>query len=393
VFFLDPDLGWVVNGAGEIFHTSDGGESWVRQALEPVYLRSVGFASPTHGWVGSLEPSPLLYATTNGGALWTQVSNIPAPQPTGICGIWVVNPSIVYACGRYDGPPRLIKTTNGGASWTSSDLSAHATTLIDCFFFDASNGFLVGGIGSTFNNRRAVVLATTDGGATWETRHTGTRQAEWCWKITFPSPTIGYVSIERFAGQSYFLKTTDGGQSWQEFIFLDDYSEQGIGFVSPTLGWIGGHEAPTYESTDAGATWQPAGFGVNINRFRFLSETLGYAVGETVYKYSAETTGIEADEIALESPAAILGRNHPNPFRSSTSIPFVLGRSADVKLTVHDAQGRTIRALLDGRRAAGTHVTSWDARDRGGQPVPAGVYWLRLDAGGDRRSAKVLVVK
>src|SRR6187431_3084902 len=89
VFFVDQDLGWVVNGYGEIFRTTDGGDSWEPQLLEPsIYFRAVGFANPMKGWAGNLNGSPLLYSTTNGGATWTPMDNIPAPRPTGICGIW-----------------------------------------------------------------------------------------------------------------------------------------------------------------------------------------------------------------------------------------------------------------------------------------------------------------
>ena len=31
LFFTDPDTGWVVNVSGEIYKTTDGGESWVQQ--------------------------------------------------------------------------------------------------------------------------------------------------------------------------------------------------------------------------------------------------------------------------------------------------------------------------------------------------------------------------
>ena len=194
VFFANPQVGWVVNGVGHINRTTDGGASWQLQVDEPSYLRSVGFADTLKGWAGSLDGVPLLYATTDGGLTWTPVLDIPAPQPTGICGIWVVNESVVYACGKYDGSSaRVIKTTDGGATWTSQDLVPLANTLIDCFFFDADHGFVVGAIG-VGSARRAVILGTTDGGATWTTRHTTDRTAEWCWKISFPTSLIGYVS-------------------------------------------------------------------------------------------------------------------------------------------------------------------------------------------------------
>src|SRR4030095_5083243 len=127
------------------------------------------------------------------------------------------------------------------------------------------------------------VLATTDGGTTWATRHVTNRTGEWSWKIHFPEPTIGYVSIERFGGQAWFLKSTDSGETWTDKFFLNAYEEQGIGFATSSLGWIGGWTGPTYQTTDGGTTWALAGFGQNINRFRMFSNAIGYAVGEGVY--------------------------------------------------------------------------------------------------------------
>ena len=70
---MSPDSGWVVNGAGEIHRTTDGGETWTLQTTVSNYLRCVGFATPLKGWAGALYGSPLLYATGNAGVTWTPV--------------------------------------------------------------------------------------------------------------------------------------------------------------------------------------------------------------------------------------------------------------------------------------------------------------------------------
>jgi photosystem II stability/assembly factor-like uncharacterized protein len=390
VFFVDPELGWVVNGSGEIWRTTDGGDSWELQLDHFSYFRSVGFADPLKGWVGSLFGGALLRVTTDGGGVWTPVQNIPSPQPPGICGIWVVDSSAAYACGRYDGPGIVIRTTDSGESWTSTDLAPQATTLIDVYFFDESTGFVVGGLGPTFNERRAVVLATTNGGASWETRYTGVRLGEWCWKISFPTKATGFVSLERFSGISYFLRTTDAGESWEDLPFLNNYEEQGIGFVTPSLGWIGGYGGPSYESTDGGESWQAAGFGQGINRFRFLGESVGYAVGQAVYKYTSSITAAAGHETPRD---IVLAQNRPNPFHRSTSIPYSLAHPSEAKLTVHDPRGRKVVTLLEGSRPQGMHELVWDGRDGAGNAVASGVYWVRLESEGRAEVRKLVVVR
>ncbi|MBI5646234.1 MAG: T9SS type A sorting domain-containing protein [Ignavibacteriae bacterium] len=90
-------------------------------------------------------------------------------------------------------------------------------------------------------------------------------------------------------------------------------------------------------------------------------------------------TGIvSAIDAPRSTPAdATLGPNAPNPFSFRTIIPFTIDRSTRVTLTIHDALGRLVTTLVDGVREAGTHQARFDA-----QGLPAGVYVIRLEAGG-----------
>ena len=49
-----------------------------------------------------------------------------------------------------------------------------------------------------------------------------------------------------------------------------------------------------------------------------------------------------------------------------------------------------MRALARGPRGAGTHAVAWDGRDGRGAPVPAGVYFARLEAGGEALDRRVV---
>jgi len=137
IWFVDRLTGWAVNSDGNILKTTDGGETWAIQLTAPgVYFRCVGFADGNTGWVGTLTRNRRLFRTTDGGANWSRVTNLPANAPVAICGISVVSPQIVYASGtnRPEDFPRVLKTTDGGTTWTAIDMSAHASILIDTFF-------------------------------------------------------------------------------------------------------------------------------------------------------------------------------------------------------------------------------------------------------------------
>ena len=385
--FIDAHTGWIGAGGGSIYFTDNGGATWTEQYHHPdAYIRCMGFANRERGWAGTVFSKDILLSTTNGGQEWTSVVNIPDPKPNAICGFWVVSDQIAYGVGSYAGPARIIKTIDGGATWSSKDLAPQMSTVIDVFFFDALEGFIVGGIGSFPNNTRATVLHTIDGGATWEPRFVGTRVREWGWKITFPSPDTGYISLERPAGPMFILKTVDGGLTWSELPF-ENYNEQGIGFATPSLGWVGGGDNPTFETTDGGATWTATPWGESVDRFQFLSPTLAYATGAAVYKY-ADWPPASVDPRPLPSLTAA-----PNPFTPRTAIRYDVRRRSEVTLFVTDATGRLVRWLANGTQEAGPRTVEWDGRDDDGAETPPGIYLFVLHAGDQHEMGKLVRVR
>lgn len=245
----------------------------------------------------------------------------------------------------------------------------------------------MGGIGIFPEHRRSVVLRTTDGGATWQQRYVGTRDREWGWKISFPTPTVGYVSLERPSGPMFFLKTADGGLTWSEFPF-ENINEQGIGFVTPTIGWIGGAGNPTYGTTDGGATWTETPWGEQLNRFQFLGPAIGYAIGVTVYRYAQSLVAVADERRPKRGSIAA-----PNPFGSRTTIHFQLRAPERVRLYIADPSGRVVRELEDGLRGAGAHVATWDGRNDHRAEAPAGIYLYVLHAGAQHEMGKLVRVQ
>jgi len=381
-WFVDDATGWIVNGSGQVWHTSDGGSSWHLQALTGEYIRSVTFATPMRGWFGHLyaDPAERMYETYDGGETWTPVPNLPAGSPPGICGMWAVDENVVYAAGRYDGPARMLKTTDGGATWNALDLSEYAGNLIDCYFPSAEHGFVVGG--TDYPTGRARILETTDGGNSWIIRHTSSRTGEWCWKISFPSPTVGYVSIESVSSPMRILATTDGGVTWTEKA-APNSRQQGIGFISEQVGWLGGGN-PTYMTTDGGTTWVEDSFGSLINRIRVLDSGTAYAVGKRVYKYQSTVDVPDPPLASIDLLPA-----YPNPTTGAVTLPFRLPETADVRVDLFDVGGRLVRELVLPNAGAGPQTISWNGLDTQGRPVASGAYWGRVVASSGASSAPI----
>ena len=395
VSFVNPSIGWIVGE--EIYRTTDGGSSWQFQHELPTGFRSVGFADSLVGWVGALssDTTKILYSTTDGGQT-LEIVNIKGPTGHGICGICVASDSVVYGVGSVNRPARFMKTTNRGSSWIAVDMSQYASQLLDCYFPTVDTGFAVGGI-DLFPDEKTVVLFTSDGGTTWETRYTGASTGQHGWKISFPTSDIGYVSVEGggFGEPSTFLKTTDGGLTWQEQQFLNfPYTEQGVGFATENLGWLGGWSGPTYETTDGGDSWNLAGFGMWINRFLFLSDTLGYAVGQTVYKYSTDSVSVDVPTSPQEIPSRYtLSQNYPNPFNPITTIRYSLPLPSVVRISIYDVLGMEVTTLLVSKQSAGYHAVRWNGKDDSGKNLPSGVYFYRLEANGYTAMSKMTILR
>lgn len=409
IFFIDASTGWIVNSRGRIYRTTDGGASWQLQLDEPLaYFRDVGFADAHRGWAGVVVGlENLFYSTSDGGETWKPVPNTLDPLTAGICGLSVVDRDVVYGSGAFYGVPRVVKTTDGGASWSSTAMDSHATTLVDCLFWDRDNGIVVGGIGTQGDpySHRSVVLATTDGGASWETRHVGSRLAEWCWKIDFPSPLVGYVSVESIDQYAVVLKTTDGGATWVEkSLGAIVYDVQGIGFATEHLGWVGGWGGAVFETTNGGDSWAAKYAFANVNRFRFVSPTLGFASGKGIFKYETpppvlarEKSGAlfdqRADDVDRASAGTVVWQSAPNPARGPVSITYSLPAPTRVRLEVFDASGRSLSTLVESERPPGQHALVWDGRNDRGEMAPSGVYFLRLHTGDATLTREIVLLR
>jgi predicted outer membrane repeat protein len=93
------------------------------------------------------------------------------------------------------------------------------------------------------------------------------------------------------------------------------------------------------------------------------------------------------------SALATLHQNYPNPFSARTAIRYELNEGGRIELSIFDVMGRQVRTLVEGRQASGVNSATWDGRDDAGKAVSPGVYLVRLRAGGDQRSLRMLLTR
>lgn len=153
-----------------------------------------------------------------------------------------------------------------------------------------------------------------------------------------------------------------------------------------------------------------AGFVPGPGNLVATAPDTGYVDGDgttsSYYKLSAVDIHANESEFALLSPSGTvstedgaprielqLASPQPNPALTSARIAFDLPRATPVSLMVHDAAGRVVRTLFQGVHAAGRFSLPWDLRDDSGSRVPSGVYFVRLEAHGQRHSRRVVAMR
>ncbi|HMB69117.1 MAG TPA: FlgD immunoglobulin-like domain containing protein, partial [bacterium] len=130
-------------------------------------------------------------------------------------------------------------------------------------------------------------------------------------------------------------------------------------------------------------------------RFRFVAqdhppEQIVEGAVDDFTLYDGALSGTPVPGPAPTGPALSLRPAAPNPFATSTRIRFATPESGRAELRVVDVRGARVATLLDRNVAPGSHEIVWDGRTEGGGTAAAGVYFVELRHGGERRSAKLL---
>jgi photosystem II stability/assembly factor-like uncharacterized protein len=256
-----------------------GGHAAIAGAEETGRIEAMRLLTPNAGWVGTATH---LYVTSDSGKTWADVtppsqgSSHPAIATTFFLAPaagWTV--SIAFDAKSKSNTIKVGRTTDFGRTWEILDSvpkngglgTAPLAGRADLFFLDEDHGWLTIGVSGSPIFHSAYMLATSDGGKTWQWPG-GPGGGATSGQIVFSTLNDGWIVNGRD-----LQATHDGGKSWTE---LDLAAPQSIGPVRNVLAYSapifhdGRHgtllarfaaenwDHPTlvaFQTSDAGRTW------------------------------------------------------------------------------------------------------------------------------------------
>jgi len=240
-----PGLGYILGVVGALLV--------VLGAARMVSTARLASAANSGASGGQAEPAPafnpagIVVAVLIAAAVLTGVGVLVSQRPleSAIDGV-------PFETGQYGEPAaESAYAAESGSGWTTQ-WSATTVNLIDVSFADSQHGWAVGG---TDDGSIGIILATNDGGRTWEIQNAsggfGTLNAVYaidaqtCW-------TVGYEGV--------ILMTADGGATWSSEAFLGSRNLTDIMFVDESRGWCVGYindegAGVCFTTDNAGETW------------------------------------------------------------------------------------------------------------------------------------------
>lgn len=288
------------------------------QEIKITFIKMLG---ESQGWAigGAYGTSDHIFRTTDGALTWQDITP-PEPQPSKTAIGFFLDAQTAWVAFYAEAMAgtenaSIWYTKDGGTSWQYTELTdpaLHQTGYFpsDLSFVDAQHGWMMVHVGAGMNHDYFVLLATADGGVTWQTLITPQGDVapttQGCYKnaLTFVSPQDGWMSVDchGVAPVPYIFRSHDGGQSWENVPLpapptLPDIFKQGYCgpsdpiLFTPTSGLLvlncvqydpNIKASFLYETTDDGASWQvypyPGG------PLQFVGPTTAFALSRNIQR-------------------------------------------------------------------------------------------------------------
>ncbi len=356
-----------------VFRSTDDGASWTQlpnphaATLGPVYGFNYNYKGKGDLFVGGGFG---LFRSSNNGDAWQQLRIQPTvgTDPV-IVGFTFTTWGDIFLASNGSA---LWQSTDNGATWSEAGIN-NDITLYPSFVACSPKGKLFAGTSN------AMYSTTDKGNSVWQSI-SGAMGSN----VSFAFNSNGSEIIA--GGTSGLFRSFDDGNSWKPL------SPPGMGnltYYSLAIASNGSIFEGTESllnsvkavslSADSGTSWLDISSGLPSSLvYAFGVSRKGYVYAATdngVFRYSQPTGVVRA--ISNGKPSAFdLGQNHPNPFFTSTRIPFSISEEVYATLKVYDVTGHEVAALANQQYQPGSYEAAFD-----GSGLPSGPYICRLTAG------------
>ncbi|MFH0867145.1 MAG: T9SS type A sorting domain-containing protein, partial [Bacteroidota bacterium] len=177
---------------------------------------------------------------------------------------------------------------------------------------------------------------------------------------------------EVFAGTNGgMFRSSDNGDNWTQINNgLTNHTITDIAVHKSGHIFITTDAGGVFTSADNGNTWTPLNTGLSS-----ISTTC-ISVDSSDYIYCGTNDGLLFRSLIpytgltdISQNSLQLLQNFPNPFNSSTIIPFILKKEGCVLITISDINGKHIETVVDAGLPAGYHQFKWNPNN-----MCAGIY-------------------
>ncbi len=189
--FLDSLHGWMGGEYGVLLGTNDGGSSWFEPVIDSSLfsgftIRNIKFFSPQYGYAigGHYDIAGVVWKTTDFGQRWT----IQGVDPEPLNGLWYFD-SLHVMCvgGDFDFGASTIQTTDGGEKWDYHYTGIFGEARAISFRTEAEAWAPLG-----FTRK---YMCSLDSGRTWNDMYSPDSSA--MYDVAFTDSRTGYMVGER----------------------------------------------------------------------------------------------------------------------------------------------------------------------------------------------------
>ena len=135
----------------------------------------------------------------------------------------------------------------------------------------------------------------------------------------------------------------------------------------------------------------------NPNHFNIYENQLCPPYPDCVADYVGEQDTTNCEQVSIIDgtlPVTYkLYNAYPNPFNPVTTLKYDLPEDALVNITIYDMMGRVVKTLIYDQQTTGYRSLQWNATNDAGQPVSAGVYLYKIQAGEFVQTRKMVLLK